>query len=305
MRNNDIKLYDLIDFNNSEEIISEIRTIVALIVTDFDYSMLEVIYSDVESIFSGEYPGYQASNTKYHDLEHTNSVMLATARLMHGSFLKGHTFSPKNILLGLVGALFHDIGFIQKESDQKGSGAKYTVGHEQRSINFMKKYLVKKSFSDSEMDDCSHIIMCTILDMDIDQIPFRCDEIKILGQIIGSADLLAQMADRAYLEKLFLLFKEFEEAGLPGYGSEFELLQKTEDFYKQVAEKRLTHQFDGISTFMRFHFSDRWNIDEDLYKKSITANINYLRTIVKKCKSSDECFFKHLRRGNIAEKLRP
>ena len=304
MRNNDIKLYDLIDFNNPHEILNEIKTIVSLIVTDFDYSMLEVIYGDVKSIFSGEYPGYQASNTKYHDLEHTNSVMLAAARLMHGGFLKDHTFSSKNILLGLIASLFHDIGFIQAESDQKGSGAKYTIGHEQRSINFMKKYLAEKSFTASEMEDCSHIIMCTILNLELDQISFRSDEIKILGKIIGSADLLAQMADRAYLEKLFLLFKEFEEAGLPGYGSEFELLHKTEDFYKQVAKKRLTRQFDAIYKFMRFHFNDRWNIDEDLYEKSIKANINYLRTIVNKCESSDECFFQHLRRGDIAKKLR-
>ena len=147
MGKTDINLYDLIDFNNPHEILEEIKPIVALIVTDFDYTMLEVIYGDVESIFSGEYPGYQASNTKYHDLEHTNSVMLATARLMHGSFLKDHVFSSKSVLLGLIASLFHDIGFIQAESDQKGSGAKYTVGHEQRSINFMKKYLATKSFT--------------------------------------------------------------------------------------------------------------------------------------------------------------
>jgi hypothetical protein len=303
MRKKDIKLYDLIDFNNPHEILNEIKTIVALIVTDFDYSMLEVIYGDVESIFSGEYPGYQASNTKYHDLEHTNSVMLAAARLMHGYFLKNNSFSAKNVLLGLIASLFHDIGFIQSEYDQKGSGAKYTIGHEQRSINFMKKYLAEKSFSAGEMEDCSHIIMCTILNLELDQILFRSDEIKMLGKIIGSADLLAQMADRAYLEKLFLLFKEFEEAGLPGYGSEFELLQKTEDFYKQVAKKRLTRQFDGIFNYMRLHFNDRWDIDEDLYEKSIVTNIKYLKTIVRKCKSSDDCFFQHLRRGNIAEKL--
>ena len=292
MGKTDIKLYDLIDFNNPHEILEEIKTIVALIVTDFDYTMLEVIYGDVESIFSGEY------------LEHTNSVMLATARLMHGSFLKDHVFSSKSVLLGLIASLFHDIGFIQAESDQKGSGAKYTVGHEQRSINFMKKYLATKSFTPHEMEDCSHIIMCTILNLELDQIPFRSDEIKMLGKIIGSADLLAQMADRAYLEKLFLLFKEFEEAGLPGYGSEFELLHKTEDFYQQVAKKRLTRQFDGIFKYMQFHFHDRWNIDEDLYEKSIVANINYLRAIVKKCKSSGDCFFQHLRRGNIAKNLR-
>lgn len=303
MSKNDIKLYDLIDFNNPQEILNEIKTIVALIVSDFDYSMLELIYADVESIFSGKYPGYQASNTKYHDLEHTSSVMLAAARLIHGSFLKGNTFSSKNILLGLVASLFHDIGFIQTESDQKGSGAKYTIGHEQRSIDFMKTYLAQKSFPPQDMEDCSHIIMCTILALELDQIPFRSVEIEMLGKIVGSADLLAQMADRAYLEKLFLLFKEFEEAGLPEYDSEFELFQKTENFYKQVAKKRLAHQFDNIYKFMRSHFNERWSIDQDLYEKSIASNIYYLRTIIKKCSQSDNCYFQYLRRGGIADKL--
>jgi hypothetical protein len=167
----------------------------------------------------------------------------------------------------------------------------------------MKKYLDKTHFSSLDKEDCAHMIMCTILNLELDQIPFRSDEVKMLGKIVGSADLLAQMADRAYLEKLFLLFKEFEEAGLPGYGSEFELLKKTEDFYKQVAHKRLTDQFDSIFKLMGFHFNNRWDIDDDLYDQSIMANIKYLRTIVKKCKSSDECFFQHLRRGNIKEKL--
>ena len=303
MRNNDIKLYDLIDFNNPRDILNEIKTIVALIANGFDYSMLERIYKDIESIFAGKYPGYQASNTKYHDLEHTNSVMLAAARLMHGSFIKGNTFSSQNILLGLIATLFHDIGFIQTESDKKGSGAKYTIGHEQRSIDFMNTYLTQKSFSSQDMEDCSHIIMTTILDLELKQIPFRTEEIEMLGKIVGSADLLAQMADRAYLEKLFLLFKEFEEAGLPEYASELELLQKTEDFYDQVAKKRLTRQFDNVFTFMRLHFKDRWNIDQDLYEKSILSNINYLKTIIKKCSLSDKCYFQYLRRGDISKKL--
>jgi len=303
MQNNDIKLYDLIDFSNPQDILNEVKHIVALIVSDFNYSILEKIYNDIELIFAGNYPGYQASNTRYHDLEHTGSVMLATTRLMHGSFIQGYTFSSPKILLGLIGALFHDIGFIQAESDITGSGAKYTIGHEQRSIYFMKKYLAQKSFSLQDMEDCSHIIMCTILSLKPEQIPFRSKEIETLGKIVGSADLLAQMADRAYLEKLFLLFKEFEEAGLPEYGSEFELLHKTEDFYKHVAQKRLTKEFNHVYTFMRLHFKERWDIDQDLYEESISSSINYLKDIVKICSTSGNCYFQYLRRGNIAKKL--
>lgn len=303
MNNNDVKLYDLVDIINPKNILKEIKHIISLMTNDFDDSILEHISDDIASIFSGNYPGYQASNTKYHDLEHTHSVVLATARLIHGGFIEGHKFAPENILLALIAAFFHDIGFIQSASDSTGSGAKYTIGHEYRSIDFMKKYLSHRSFSNQFMMDCSHIIMCTVLNLTPKEIPLRSMEVAMLGKIVGSADLLAQMADREYLEKLFLLFKEFEEAGLPGYGSELELLRKTEDFYKPMAHKRLTEEFDNVSAFMQSHFKDRWKIDRNLYAESIISNINYLKSVIFECKDTYKCYFQYLRRGGIQKKL--
>ena len=298
-----VRLYDLVDLTSPQDVLNELKYIIALMVSDFDYSFFEKLYNDIVTIFHGDYPGYRASNTKYHDLEHTGAVVLAAARLMHGAFVEGHVISTKNIFIGLTGALFHDIGFIQADADVIGSGAKYTVGHEKRSIDFMKHYLSKQSFSAQDIQDCTHLIMCTILSLAINEVPFRSGDIKMLGQIVGSADLLAQMADREYLEKLFMLFREFEEAGLPEYGSELELLKKTEDFYKYTALYRLSEECDGVSAFMRPHFKDRWDLDQDLYQVSIIGNIEYLKTVVTKCNKSYACYFEHLRRGGIVDKL--
>ncbi len=303
MKKEGIKLYDLVDLTNPQSTLNELRHIVALTVNDFDHALFEQIYADINMLFVGDFPGYRASNTKYHDLEHTSSVVLAAGRLIHGAFVEGHSFTAKTILLGLLGAIFHDIGFIQADSDVNGSGAKYTIGHEERSIRFMKEYLSQKSFSEQDLEDCTHIIMSTILDLEIKDIPFRSDDIAMLGKIVGSADLLAQMADREYLEKLFMLFKEFEEAGMPGYGSELELLQKTQDFYKHVALQRLGQEFENVSAFMLSHFKNRWDLDRNLYQESIVANINYLKTVVVSCDESYSCYLKHFRRGGFAEKL--
>ena len=303
MKKEGVKLYDLVDLTNPQSVLDEIRYIVALMVNDFDHALFEQICADIKMLFEGDFPGYRASNTKYHDLEHTSSVVLATGRLIHGAFMEGHSFSAKTILLGLIGAIFHDIGFIQTDSDVNGSGAKYTIGHEERSIIFMKQYLSQKSFSKQDLEDITHIIKCTILSLEIKNIPFRSNDIVMLGKIVGSADLLAQMADREYLEKLFMLFKEFEEAGMPGYGSELELLQKTQNFYKYVALQRLSQGFDNVSAFMRPHFKNRWDLDRDLYQESIIANIDYLKTIVDSCDESYSCYLKYLRRGGLAEKL--
>ena len=174
-------LYDLIDVSDPEIALTEIKQILALTVEGYDPSNLEMIYGDIVTLFRGRYPGYQASNTKYHDLEHTNSVVLAAARLIHGCTLSGMVFHVDNLMLGVYASLFHDVGLIQTKDDKVGSGAKYTVGHEKRSILFMQKYLSQKGFPDRQIDDCAHQKKSTILNLPPREIPFRTPEIVTLG----------------------------------------------------------------------------------------------------------------------------
>ena len=290
-------LYNLIDVSDPEIVLNEIKKIIALTVEGYDPSKLEMIYTDVVTLFRGEFPGYRASNTKYHDLEHTNSVALASARLIHGCTLAGMEFHVDNLLLGIYAALFHDVGLIQTKDDKVGSGAKYTVGHEKRSIVFIRKYLSQKGFPSQQIDDCSHLIMCTILNLPPKEIPFRSPEIETLGKIVGTADLMAQIADRYYIEKLLLLFQEFQEAGVPDFATELDLLKKTEGFYKNVAKQRLAHDFSGISANMTAHFKQRWGVEKDLYSESIQKNIDYLRILLERAGDSIVSVKKTLRRG--------
>lgn len=303
MNKENITLYDFIDLGDSKKVLSEIQNIVLLIARGVDNTFIEQIYNDTVDLFNGQYPGYRASTAKYHNLEHTKAVVLATARLMHGHAQNENTFSPSNIVIGLAAALFHDIGYIQAEHDLEGSGAKYTIGHEERSIAFMREYLSGKNFSSRDMEDCAHVIYCTMLSTSPKSIPFRTKEIETLGKIIGSADLLAQIADRIYLEKLLLLFLEFEEGGLPGFDSTLDLLQKTEGFYEFVAQKRLNEEFDGVAADMRLHFLHRWDIDRDLYAESIEKNIEYIKTLNDVCRENFDCYLLNLKRGGIVERI--
>lgn len=298
-----IALNDLIDPGNSQNVLEEIKNIVLRIETDVDEAFLGQVFNDTVDLFKGHYPGYRASTAKYHDLEHTQAVVLAMVRLMHGCFMEGHTFTPVSIMLGLTAALFHDIGYIQDESDCEGSGAKYTIGHEKRSIDFMRKYLSQKDFSSEEIMDCAHVIRCTMLNVSPKTIPFRSKELEILGKIVGSADLIAQISDRLYLEKLLLLFKEFEEAAVPGFDSELELLRKTVNFYKMVADKRLKRDLGNVAANMRSHFMHRWDIDRDLYAESISKNVDYIKYLNKLCEENFECYLKNLKRGGIVKKI--
>jgi len=284
-----------------EKALKEIRHIVSQMTGDFDHRFLGQVYEDTKILFGGQYPGYRASNTKYHNLEHTVLVTLTTTRLLHGCSLEGYNFSSKDILLALLASLFHDVGLIQFEEDTEGSGAKYTIGHEERSVIFLKNYLLDKNFSNEDIENCSNFIRCTILSLSPSAISFSSKEIETLAKIVGSADLLAQMADRFYLEKLLLLFKEFEEARLPGFDSELTLLQKTKDFYDLVAKKRLYEELDGVCDYMRFHFKNKWNLDRDFYFESIEKNIQYLDSLVVLCDESFTCYLENLQRGGISK----
>jgi len=291
-----IKIYDLININSPDEAFTEIKKTLALIDTGFDTSSLKSVYCDIICLFNGKYPGYRASNTKYHNLAHTCGVALATARLIHGLSVKGYTFSSRLIELGLFGALFHDTGLIQTVDELEGTGAQYTIGHEERSIRLMEKYLAARGFSAEDINDCGHIIMCTILTVPLADIPFRTDAVRAMGRVLGSADLIAQMSDRNYLEKLPLLFQEFEEAGMPGFETPLELFRNTGKFYHSVVRARLTEEMGDVSSAALFHFRKRWNIDRDLYAESIRNNIRYMKKIYEDCAESFDCLLQKIRR---------
>ena len=64
----------------------------------------------------------------------------------------------------------------------------------------MRHYFLDKGYKEDDIIDCAHIIQCTILALSPKDITFRTKEIEILGKIVGTTDLLAQIADRIYLE---------------------------------------------------------------------------------------------------------
>lgn len=274
------RLYDLTDTNSPAECMAEIKNILLLIEPPPDPSPIEKTYEDILLLFNGEFPGYRASNTRYHNLEHTSSTALATARLIHGLLVQGQVFSPRIVQLCLIAALFHDTGLIQTEEEVKGTGAQFTIGHEERSIAVMGEYLTEKGFSQEDIRDCGHMIKCTELLFPFEEIPFETEEVRTMGRVLGTADLVAQMADRDYQEKLPLLFLEFQEAGIKGFESPLELFKKTEAFYHSVARKRMAGVLGGVVSAALHHFRERWKIDKNLYEESIKYNIRQIKETV-------------------------
>jgi hypothetical protein len=196
----------------------------------------------------------------------------------------------------LIAAFFHDTGLIQRNSDQDGTGAKYTKYHEERSILFVQEYLNSVGRSDEMSRHCSQMIQCTKLSVSPKELLFDTDEIKLMGYILGTADIIAQMADRVYLERLPLLFEELKEGGVPGYESTVDIFKQTSTFFKDIIRKRLFNDFDGIVDSVCAHFQERWTIDQNLYTEAIESNINYIEFLNKTYPEDKDFYRQFLRR---------
>jgi hypothetical protein len=202
-------------------------------------------------------------------------------------------------VLGVIGAMFHDIGFIQTEDDTTGTGAKYTATHEERGIAFAQHYFREHAFADEDFAVIQCMLRGTCLREDFNTIDFPDDEAQWLGQLLGAADLLAQMGDRVYLEKLLFLYREFREAGVGGYRDELDLLDKTLGFWETM-KKRLEGPLGGVHRYAYQHFKARYGIDRDLYRDAIERQIAYLQEVLRDHRDD---YRQYLRRDNLMQKL--
>lgn len=296
----ELHLSILVDMENPQSVLEEVKTIIFMMFPRFDFRRIDRVFKDIVRLFNGEYPGYRKCTTEYHDLRHTTDAFLAMARLIHGVMVAGKELTGEGVNLGLICTLMHDTGYIQTLDDDYGTGAKYTRIDTRRSIGFMDKYLTENGFSMEHFRHYPQILMCTGLDKKVSRIEFRSQEVALLGKMLGTADLLGQMADRIYLEKLLFLYYEFKEASIIEYDSEFDLLKKTIDFY-EMTRKRLSIELGGINEYMHYHFKVCWNVDRDLYMEAVEKNIEYLTFLLDKHEAD---YREHLSRGGVVRKLR-
>lgn len=276
---------ELLDIRDASAILKEVKYIVSLLNPRFDFHHIDTAFNDIEKLFRGQYPGYRGCNTHYHDIRHTLTVFLAMARLLHGAHVAGCYFTEKEINVGIISALMHDTGYIQRSDDDTGTGAKYTMVHISRSIKFVREYYNDNNYFQEHLENIAAIMNCTGMSIDIGKITFTSVNLEIIGKILGTADLLAQMADRFYLEKLVHLFYEFEEAHVHGFDSELDLLRKTINFHN-MTRTRFENNFSNVNRYMVDHFKVRWNLEKNIYSEAIEKNINYLKYVLKNNKKT-------------------
>jgi hypothetical protein len=246
-------------------------------------------FHDFERLFRGKIPGYEGCDTVYHDIQHTLDMTLAMARLVVGyerTASEDDRLGAERAELGLICALFHDAGYIRNSTDQRyRNGAEVTKWHISRSAAWLKHYLPQIGmFPVARI--AAEVVHFTGYEKKLEEIKLDNPKDSMLGHLLGTADLIAQMADRCYLEKCRdRLYLEFVLGGIAiendegqqrvKYQSGIDLLLQTPVFYREVVKKRLDLDFNKAYRYVEAIFDGR-----NPYIEFIERNIAYLEYII-------------------------
>lgn len=230
--------------------------------------------------FTGQYRNYQPVDTKYHDFEHTLQATLCFVRLLHGWHRTGEgpALTLRGFELGLLAILLHDTGYLKTRDDLEGTGAKYTLTHVNRSTEFAHALLAEHGYNSGDIQSVQNMIRCTGLQAKLDAIPFRTELERWLGYALSTADYLGQMAAEDYIEKLPILYKEFEESarhnsGPALFASAEDLMSKTPAFWEKLVLPKLTKDYLALYRFLAVPYPDGQNH----YLARIDANLARLK----------------------------
>jgi len=211
-------------------------------------------------------------------------VTLAMARLLDGyerSRGDGLAIDERLFQLGVTCALFHDMGYIRRSNDKlHRNGAEYTLTHVSRGGRFLRDYLPTIGMSD-HAEVAPQLLHFTGYEKRVAAIRVPNPIYRLLGSLLGSADIIAQMSDRCYLEKCRdRLYNEFVVGGIARQESEageqvlFEsaedLLRKTPSFYRN-ATRRLEQDLGGTYNYAGKHFGGI-----NLYMDAMKQNIRFV-----------------------------
>ena len=252
-----------------------------------DLAPLRQAFEDVKSLFRGTFPGYLPCDTLYHDLRHTLDMTLAMARLLDGhdrTHVEAERIGARRAMLGVVVALLHDSGYLKRASEAHiENGAVFTKVHVSRSGDFLTRYLPQLGYAE-EAGAAAKLVHFTGYEMDIDDILLHDPKDRLLGCLVGTADLIGQMSDRLYLEKCReFLYPEFvwghiaretlaDGREIVRYASPDDLMLKTPGFYEYVARARIEKKLGGVDRYAEAHFDG-----PSLYQTEIDRNMGFLK----------------------------
>jgi GAF domain-containing protein len=245
---------------------------------------LKKLLQDVADLYAGRWPSHEACEVAYHDFSHAVDAAVAVARIAAG-WNRAHPankFDEELYCAAVAAGIFHDSGYIKDKGDREGQGGKLTDTHVQRGMELAENYLRQAGWPERAAVFVPAAMAFTDYqnERDLDHL-FRDEQELAAARMIPTADLIAQIADSRYIEKIDGLFTEFSEMyehlaqnGTPGgrtqiYQSAQEIRDGIIDFYEQFVAPRLA-KFGHMDHYLTVYFGAGRNP----YHENIAANLS-------------------------------
>jgi len=285
-RRSEYDVSDTVCVSDAARVCQAVKQLLGSSISSGKFQVIEDGFDILDMLYTGGNVLYHGCETDYHNKQHVLDVTLAAARLIWGYQQQASNtelFSDDDIITGLLVAIFHDVGYLREKSETAVShGAEFTKVHVSRGADFL-DHLFKTLGYGRFSAEGQALVHFTGYEKEIEEIEVSSIKLKKLGYLIGTADVIAQMADRTYLEKCEnFLYSEFLLGGMcvqkdaagrtqVVYSSARELMEKTPQFMSSVLRNRLTLAFDSS-----YHFAEACFDGVNLYLLNINKNYSYL-----------------------------
>jgi hypothetical protein len=291
LRRNDYDVANSVQVSSTAAVAAAVRELFTSVWPVSLFDKVATAFDDFDKLFTGRMPGYHGVDTLYHDRQHSLDMTLAMARLLVGyerNVESRMRFGADRVVMALVTSLFHDAGYIREFNDREHSnGAEFTLYHVTRSARFLARYLPSVGL-ENWVPVATRIVHFTGYEIKLNMIQLADPKDRKLGHLLGTADLIAQMADRCYLEKCRdRLYPEFVLGGIAAttdgdgslrvrYSSGLDLLRQTPKFVRETFVARLEGEFEHAYRYLECLFGGK-----NPYLDAIERNVGYLHHVLR------------------------
>ena len=231
------------------------------------------------------------SDALYHNVEHTILVTLTGQEILHAKHMREGGVSPEDWLHFIISLLCHDIGYVKGvcRADNRGASL-YATGINSEMVELpagctdasLTPYHVDrgKLFIDERFGGHKLIDTETIKrNIELTRFPVPSDEahqdtLNYPG-LARAADLIGQLGDPRYLQKISALFYEFEETGASKalkYQNPGDLRRNYPNFFWNVAYKYMEDALDYLEVTQEGQqilanlFANVFRVEHDLHQ---------------------------------------
>ncbi|MFN3927308.1 MAG: Npun_R2479 family HD domain-containing metalloprotein [Pseudanabaenaceae cyanobacterium] len=167
------------------------------------------------------------SDALYHNVEHSIFVSLVGQEILRGRHIKEGGVMPYDWLHFIISLVCHDIGYVKgvcrgdrhgKYATGRGTYVELPVGASDASLTpyhvDRAKLFVQERFAGNNIINAD--IICANIELTRFPVPKTEDHQDTTGfpGLLRAADLIGQLSDPRYLQKISALFYEFEETGV-------------------------------------------------------------------------------------------